>query len=92
MFEFISSQVGTNDLKILSNTRQYLNGEYMSPATINIIRSSNKAPEIFVKFHPNLDFLNNFHDIFQFQVYSSSVADTCGQMYRQTDGRKEGRT
>lgn len=70
----VDLQVSTKDFKILSNTQQYVNGEYMSPATINIPRSSSKAPEIFVQFHPNLDFLNNVHEIFQFQFYGRSLA------------------
>jgi hypothetical protein len=60
----VDLQVSTDDLKILSNTQHCLNGEYMSPATINILRSSSKAPEIFVQFRQNLDFSTTFMNFF----------------------------
>jgi len=84
----VDLQVSTNDLKILSVTQQCSYGEYMPPAKINILRSRRKAPESFVQFHPNLDFLNTFCEFFQFQCYNRSLVDTCGQM----DGQAEGRT
>jgi hypothetical protein len=85
----VDLQVNTDDLKMLSNTQHCLNDEYMSPETINILGSSSKAPEIFVQFRQNLDFLNNFHEIFQFKFYGRSLSDTCGQMDIETEGRMD---
>jgi len=83
----VDFQVSANDLKILSATQQCLYGEYMSPAKINILRSTRKAPEIFVQFRTNLDFLNNFREIFQFQCYNRSLVDRGGRKDRHKTNR-----